>query len=592
MSGSEGFFFTETFCDDFKNGDFIMRKKITESYFYRIFWSIFTVCLAFVVIMAGITSGAFYGLYRTNLRDQCQTSAEKVRGVMENAAESYREALLTLEKEETVFFFLKEEEEQNASELMRELYMIKNSFSQKASVSVVRLKDRKWISTMDQIMEKSRANFENWGVFRKANGTEDVAVYTTAKDALLNQESRLLMAKACRDVDGTILGYLLVEMPRSTIDEMVMDYSGQYGAKTVIINKNNSVIYHSNGIGQEGLGKGQEYGVDRELTKNTGITDRNFAFCQSATLKLVFLQEIPSGVMSMVMQTIVIAIIPGILIIVLLAVWFSRILAKSVSDPIQEIMKSMNKIKEGDLSVRVNFKRQDEMGQLGRAFDSMTERMEELMERVDEEKHSLWIAETRSLSLQMNPHFLYNTLDLIKWNARLGKNQEIVDITVQLGRVLRRIMNTRTDLVEVEYELGIIQSFVEIQKKHYGDRLNMTIDIEEDILHEQIPKLVIQPIVENAIVHGFAGKADDCLIHLTGKKLLDKLVFWVQDNGQGIEKEELKHILEFKQEGTHHIGLNNVRRRARLFGDESCGITVESEPGKGTRVTLVLKCRA
>lgn len=142
-------------------------------------------------------------------------------------------------------------------------------------------------------------------------------------------------------------------------------------------------------------------------------------------MKLFFLQEIPAGTVGMLMKTILLAMIPGMLAIVLLALFFARILAKSVCDPINEMIITMEKVEKGDLSVRVNFQREDEIGQLGRAFDSMTCRISDLMERIDEEKHSLWIAETRSLSLQMNPHFLYNTLDIIKWNAKLNRNKKL-----------------------------------------------------------------------------------------------------------------------------------------------------------------------
>lgn len=567
-----------------------MWKKITESYFYRIFVSIFTVSLVFSVIMGGIISVAFYRFYNVALQEECKSTVEKLQGAMETAVESYEQVILTLEGEDKVTSFL-EGETQDTSELMRELYLLKNSLVYNASISVVRLSDRQWLSSTDQVMADSHANFQNWGVFRKAKETEEIAVYAVARDAMLSANTRICLAKAYRAGNGEILGYFLVEMPRSTIDEMVKEYSDQYNTRTVIVNKSASVIYHTDGVKEEGLGKGEDYGAYRELSDDDGVTEQNYVFVQDNSLQLMFLQELPSGTLSFVMKTIGKAMIPGILIIMVLALFIARKLARSVSRPIQKIIRAMDKIKEGNLSVRVNFQRKDEIGQLGQAFDAMTERVEELVERVDEEKHSLWIAETRSLSLQMNPHFLYNTLDLIKWNAKLGQNQEIVDITVLLGRVLRRIMNTKNDLVDVDYELEIVSAFVDIQKKHFGDRLQMTLDVEEEIRQEQIPKLVIQPIVENSIVHGFSGQAGLCEIRITGKRQGEKLVFCVTDNGAGIPAEELEHILEFKQEGMHHIGLNNVQRRARLFGDESCGITVESEPGKGTTVTLVLTGR-
>lgn len=570
-----------------------MMGKWKENYFYKIFMSIFCVCLILALIICSITGITFWRFYQTNLGNQCIDATKKIRDVMEKMEESYIQALTELSVSQDIKVFLEDagniSSEKYVNAVKKELYIYKNSFAEKVSISIVRLSDKKWISTTKQELEDSHADFSGWGVFRKANETAGAAVYSIARDSLLSEKTRFCIAIAVRNTSKEILGYLLLEIPRTTIDEVIREYSNQYNTSTLILNKSNSVIYHSGGTAKEGLGKGEMYGIERDNTSDSGITQLNYAYAQSNIMKLFFLQEIPAGTVGMLMKTILLAMIPGMLAIVLLALFFARILAKSVCDPINEMIITMEKVEKGDLSVRVNFQREDEIGQLGRAFDSMTCRISDLMERIDEEKHSLWIAETRSLSLQMNPHFLYNTLDIIKWNAKLNRNKEIVDTTVLLGRVLRRIMNTKTDIVTVAYELEIVEAFVEIQKKHFGDRLTLELDVSESIKERMIPKLVIQPVVENAIVHGFSGQDGVYQIRVTGEEKDNLLIFCVEDNGSGMTSEELEHILEFRQEGSHHIGLNNVQRRLKMFGDESCGIKVESEYGKGTKVYINLK---
>lgn len=573
-----------------------MHKKIKESYFYRIFTSMFAVCLVFVLLMGFVTGGVFYGLYQTNLKEACQVTAERIRVTVDSTLQNYREMIQELDSNDGVGSFMRGDP-QDVNALIQELYMLRNSYAQRITISAIRMSDQKCISTTKDGIHLNK-EFPNWGIFRKASLSKEVALYAMAKDALLSSEDRLCMAKACRNGEGEILGYLLVEIPRSALDAIVIECADQYNTNTLIVNKNASVIYHSGGTAFEGLGKAGDYGFCRETQEMEGITENNYAFSRSEQTGLTMMQEIPSGTLSVIMKPLLWAMAVGVLVSILLALIFSRRLAKSVSDPIEEMIETMGKVEEGDLSVRLNFERADEIGQLGKAFDSMTKRVKELMERIEEEKHSLWIAETRSLSLQMNPHFLYNTLDLIKWNAKLGKNQEIVSITVHLGRVLRRIMNTKSDLVEISYEMEIIYSFVEIQKKHYGERLSLEVDIEEELMGLYIPKLILQPIVENAIVHGFAGTTETCRIRIVGKRRQREgdpvsgsgfVVFRIEDDGIGMSEQELEHVLEFKQEGMHHIGLNNVQRRARLFGDESCGLKVESHPGRGTVVTLVLR---
>lgn len=568
-----------------------MHKTKEDSYFYRIFRSMFLICLVFVLIMSFVTASVFYGLYKIGLRESSQITAERVKAAIENMAKGYEEMLLELDADEEIRSFV-EGNTNNISSLIWKLYVLRNSFTEKASISVLCLANRQWASTSRQVIADTNAEFTNWGIFRKANLTEGVAIYAMARDSLLNPEDRLCMAKACRDKAGNVLGYILVEIPRSTFETITIEYAGQYSTGIVIVNKSASVIYHSEGESLEGLGEGEKYGYDRDFGAAQGVTSQNYAFSQSDFLKLTVLQEIPSGTLSVIMKPLLFAIGSGVLLITLLAFFYSRRLAKSICDPIKEMIETMQVIKEGNLSVRLNFDRTDEIGQLGKAFDSMTERVEELMERMEEEKHSLWVAEMRSLSLQMNPHFLYNTLDLIKWNAKLGKNDEIVSITVLLGKVLRRVMNTKSDLVTVAYELEIVDAFVKIQKKHYGERLSVSVDVESDLWDLYIPKLVIQPIVENAIVHGFSDRAESCRIRIIGKYKNPReglLEFQIEDDGIGMSETELTHILEFRQEGLHHIGLNNVQRRAKLFGNESCGITVKSRPEEGTSVTLILK---
>ena len=567
-----------------------MLKKISESYFCRIFSAFFVSCLVFAVILSGIISFAFYRIYLSNLRQQSIGTAEKVRNAIDNEIENYKEVIHNLTEDEEVRAFFTDPDSENANTVLRSLYILKNGNNQKAAISIVKLNPTQWLSTSEQVMKSTHASFENWGVFRKANEGEDVSVYAIARDAMLNEEDRICMAKAYRDEKDQVLGYVLVEIPRSTIDAIVNEYAEQYKTMFMILNRSGAIIYHTSGLDYEGLGKSDEYGFGNHWNdRTTGIIDDTFAYSRSEAYGLFYIKEMPSDVMNKIMNAILKAMIPGLMIIAVLGLGVSGMLARSISAPIQRIRESMARVKHGDLSARVIVDRKDEIGQLGDSFNSMTEQIGELMANIDEEKHSLWIAETRSLSLQMNPHFLYNTLDLIKWNAKLNRTSEISDITVQLGRLLRRVMNTKADLVTVSYEMEIVKSFLEIQKKHYGERLHMEAELQNGMEEELIPKLILQPMVENAIVHGFSGKSGECRIRLTGRMEGEYLIFNVEDNGNGMEQETLDTLLAFRQEGTHHIGLNNIQRRARLYGDDSCGISADSIPGEGTHITLRIK---
>ena len=569
-----------------------MKKRISENYFYRIFLTVFGVSLLLVLLLAFLSESVFRNILKSNLRESSTSMAVRVRDSLEETAASYKNALTSLSVNPQFQDFFTDGESWDATEIMRSLYLAKNSFSRSATVSVVRLSDQRWISTGNQTMESRNASFSNWGVFRMANESEGAVCLTFARDAMLHEDDRLCVALACRSgsVPGQVLGYLLIEMRRDAIASLVSEHSDSFASTTIIINKNNSVIYHSESRDQEGISKGMHYLPDGSPLSDGLVLSGTYVVSVSDSLELYILEEMPLSVVSAAGRSIIPAFVFGILLTLVLALLASRQLSKSVVNPIQNIISSISRIKKGDLSVRLHMKRSDEIGQLADSFDSMTERVQTLMANVEEEKHSLWVAETKSLSLQMNPHFLYNTLDIIKWNAKLGNTDEIVKTTVQLGRLLRRIMNTRDDLVSVQYEMEIVEAFIGIMQNHFGDRLRLETDLDASLLQAFIPKLVIQPIVENAVVHGFKNSSGDCLIHITGRENGDYLVFSISDNGCGMTQEDLDHLLDFRLEGIHHIGLYNVQRRAVLLGDEHCGITAAaSSEGHGTSVTLTLK---
>lgn len=565
-------------------------RGIKKSYFNRIFFLFFVFSLALVMTVSIIISLAFYQMYSSNIHAQTQSTTDNIGNTIEKLVADYSNVLIELEADANISSFISGEQGVE-SEIIKELYFVKNSYPEKAEISIIRLEGNQWISTKAHLQEEPVSKYNNWGVFRKAKASTKAAVYAVAKDAILDEEDRIILGKAARNASGQVQGYLLVEIPRATIQGMVSEYTNLYHTDLMIVNKSGSIIYHSEGTDKEGLGRIEEYGgfdtlrqsEDREWTWN------KYSCHFSKDTGLYVLQEIPSNAMETILHTIVTAFICSIGVIMLLGFVVSTLVAKSIAYPIQEMKETMSRVKHGDLSARVQVIREDEIGQLGNSFNSMAGRIEELMVNVDEEKHSLWIAETRSLNLQMNPHFLYNTLDLIKWNAKLGRTKEIADITVNLAKLLRKIMNTKEELVPLSYEMEIITAFIEIQKKHYGDELHLVTELSEGMLKEKIPKLTLQPIVENAIVHGFAQKAADCIITIFGKMEGEYLVFLVEDNGGGIEQQELSGILNFRQDNTHHIGLNNVDRRAKLYGDGDCGICVSSRLHEGTRVHLKMR---
>lgn len=569
-----------------------MLKKFLKSYSNRMFIIFLSFSLALLAILCLVQSVAVFGTYQSSLKGQGEVSVESTSAALTTVLTDYTATINSLCEEEDVQAFLHGKSNEDIQiEILKDLYFIKNSFSQQADVSVIELKSNSWITTGDYEKFSSNRIYSNWGIFRNANETSEVAVYAFSKDAVLKDQDRICLAKAYRDEENKLLGYVLVEITRSALDTLMKEYNSVYNTSFMLVNKNGSIVYHSRGVDWEGVGKIEEYGKLSELKgmPEGGMVWGQYICTYNELAETYILRELPENAMEDMLRILLNTMIICVILILFFSSIFSKIIANSVSYPIRELREKMGQMEQGDLSTRVNVTRQDEIGYLGESFNRMADKIETLVHNVDEEKHSLWIAETRSLNLQMNPHFLYNTLDLIKWNAKLGRDQEITDIAVNLGKLLRKVMNTKDDLVSVSYEMDIVSAFVELQKKRHGEKLQLLTNVQADAWNQLIPKLTLEPIVENAIVHGFKKKADNCIIEVSIEKKERYLILTVKDNGDGMSEEEVENALEFRQENTHHIGLSNVQRRARLYGDEKCGLTIRSSAGAGTTVVLILK---
>ena len=213
-----------------------------------------------------------------------------------------------------------------------------------------------------------------------------------------------------------------------------------------------------------------------------------------------------------------------------------------------------------------------------------------MLDNVVAKQRQLRASELKALQAQINPHFLYNTLDSIKWLAKLNHVPQISVIVTQLGKLLRSSINTDNDLITVEESIVNIQSYLAIQKIRYSDKFETLMEIAPEILQYQIPKLILQPIVENAIIHGLEGKKDKGRLIIRGVLAEDDLIFEVIDNGVGMrpEKEAALNAGEDLRSSlfVHSIGIQNVNRRIKLYYGPDYQVTIQSVLGEGTKVTL------
>lgn len=275
------------------------------------------------------------------------------------------------------------------------------------------------------------------------------------------------------------------------------------------------------------------------------------------------------------------------LVVILL---ISRKLARTISKPLEDLTTKMKQVELGNVKPMIEeatTHSSDEIGQLHTNFVSMIGRMNTLIAENYSKQLVIKETEYRALQAQINPHFLYNTLDSINWLAKMNKQQDISSIAESLGNMMRTIISKKEPLITLEEELTIVHHYMVIQSYRYKSRLTFSMEQLDNLNSLRIPKLTIQPIVENAIQHSLEEVIGECQIHIFFKVKEDHLYITVQDNGVGMTQDTIDSIyagtVKPKRSG---IGLANIMERLRIMFGEPYGIQIESQVGKGTAVTV------
>lgn len=281
--------------------------------------------------------------------------------------------------------------------------------------------------------------------------------------------------------------------------------------------------------------------------------------------------------------------VAGALLLIVIILPYSVRFARRITEPIGALAEKAQKLGEGDFSVTPIETNSAELQTLDKGFDEMVGRINTLMEKQIEDQKYLHRAELELLQAQINPHFLYNTLDSIVILAENHRDEEVVKMVTSLSVFFRNSLSKGRDIITLRAERDQVASYLEIQQIRYSDILNYEIRIPEELLGCMVPKLVLQPLVENALYHGTKNKRGIGNILVTGKSLGDDMLLQVEDDGAGMDEEQVKALQAGLYEDRHTgLGLVNVHKRIKLYCGEGYGLSFESRLGKGTVVSVLL----
>lgn len=273
------------------------------------------------------------------------------------------------------------------------------------------------------------------------------------------------------------------------------------------------------------------------------------------------------------------------LILLLVSLLLAFFLANSITKPIQQLLRAIKKTGEGEFDTRIPVKSYNEMGLLIHKYNQMNIKINNLIEENYKVKLREKETQIMSLNIQLNPHFLYNTLNIMNWTALENEQNELSAMIVSLSSMLQYTSASNQDIGDLEEDLNWLKHYFSITEQRFEGKFTVTYDISPELYSFKVPKLFLQPFVENAIVHGFARLHSGGQIVIRGRLIGDERIFMVEDNGIGIPHHKLAGLT---REESRSIGIRNVDQRIKLIYGDSYGVTVTSEERKGTTVIIKL----
>ena len=409
----------------------------------------------------------------------------------------------------------------------------------------------------------------------------------------INDADTIQMIKMVKDLQTyKPIGYIRFGLKRNYIEKMAKNINFGSDGSVVIFDENlnkisgiahdsvlSKLLKEKPSIGNFSYSEGKnEYTAVHIHSDSTGWTT-------VGVIPLRYINKDLAGIQYLTVIIIVLTIIIGVTV--------SVIIAQSLILPLENTVNALEKFSRGDFAVRLKENRCDEIGKLNRIFNKAIKEINELMQKVTQSEILNKEMEFKTLQSQMNPHFLYNTLDTINWLAFKEKQTEICNLVAAISSLIRASISNKKSIITIEQELDYVKNYIYIQHIRYKDRFDTIYDIDESLLKQAVPKLIIQPIVENAIIHGIENSKNKNLLYISVKRENECIIIIVKDTGIGMTDEKVSELLKEplnaegdEQKAHTNLGLYAVHKRIQLMYGDLYGLTVQSQAGEGTTVTL------
>ena len=559
------------------------------------------VLVAIVIVVAfslRYTQNSIYensSLYTQTIVHQMNQNIDSYITYMENIA-----SIISESEDAQGFLFGEEDIAEHRKRLVEQFGIIINGREDIRNIGIVRKDGR--VLFNDGTQEKNEnldLSTQQWYQSAISSGKNSVLTSSHVQHVIKNERPWVItLSRSIEDGIGGSgeKGVVFIDLNYSAISELCDQNSIGEKSYIYILNQDGSIVYHPQQ--QQLYNELQTEKTDIVLNAGaepviygSGNDSRVYTFAQSEKTGWTVVGCMNMNELTRSSRQGQLIYVMTAVILVIIALIFSNHISRAISRPIQKLRDSMVKVQEGDFSATVmEVPEQNEIGSLTQSFNVMIRRIEELMEQNRMEQEQKRKSEMKALQSQINPHFLYNTLDSIIWMAEGKKNEEVVLMTSSLAKFLRQSISNEDQQVSIGQEMEYARSYLTIQKMRYKNKLEYEIYLEASIKSCQIVKLVLQPIIENAIYHGIKYKEGMGLLTVRGYEKDGCVVLEVADNGVGMDEETLKHIFERHKVNyrSNGVGVYNVQQRLKLYYGNDYGITYKSRKGVGTKAMITI----
>jgi two-component system sensor histidine kinase YesM len=526
----------------------------------------------------------FLGIWRFSTEDTTTKENTMITNIVEETVQSYVDSIYMLEQQT---FVNGEIEVDQRVEIFENIYKVSNYLDKKANIYVFDHTITPIITGTKTVPEYLDGRYAgNWGIFRIMKQSPGKIAVKLLK-APGDEDMQLVIGKAMIK-DGVISGYtvFVIDSRQFLIDIAKLD------SQTVITDENGWVFVANNYNFLDTLDR---FDLTVEKAK-THVENENgkFFVATSGILgsDIMVYSILPLSNQLLIIKYIVFILLFVFTMMILFVFISSKGMASKKTKDLYAIIDTFEKAKEGDLDTHININSNDEFETIADAYNQMLDSLKDQIERNKEMGKLVAFSQTKQLESQFNPHFLFNTLENIRFMCKM--EPDIASkMVLNLSTLLRYSISNTQEEVTVDEDVAYTENYMSILKFRFNQRFQYSIDISPEIEACIIPKLLIQPMIENSIKYGFVGR-ERLVVEVSGYREDDKLVIICSDDGAGMTPEileEMQQVLSSSANRSSHTGLYNVNRRLQLKYGEEYGIQIESEHGKGTTLKIILPIR-